>query len=495
MVNGYIKFRVWPGTEINSTTAVAVNQWHHIVMVYDGTSTKAYIDGVLQGSKTYTRSNPINNGYGLYYSLGAKIETNMGSAVYGNFYLAQFKMYNMPLTGTEIMQEFTRENTNFQNKWIPTSESVFSPSTNSNPTYWSTSSVWPAPVADTFNESSPYKLHYTPWLNSAQGWSAQANNTNQHIILNYLRPTTIAGIVTQGRANNGMQWVSKANVDVSIDGSTWVRVLTNVSLNYDSINNVTVLFPTTVYAKYVKVIPTDWAYHITMRLGMIIKSYEPMEDNLALHLNPGNTNSYSGSGTTITDLSGNGLNGAISNLTYSNAAFTFNGTNSQVNIPDNAALEPGTGSCTIEVWFKNSGASGTVIGKYNAGGNASEVSYALRLMGSGSIRADFGNGSTAQITDNYSFAANTWVQMVYVWDKTNNQIYTYSNGLLKQTKAITISGGILNATTNLYLGSYNGGEYSQYFSGQMGIVRLYKKALNATEVQNNYNSNKALYGL
>jgi hypothetical protein len=185
----------------------------------------------------------------------------------------------------------------------------------------------------------------------------------------------------------------------------------------------------------------------------------------------------------------------MSNLSYSNPAFTFNGTNSQVSIPDNTALEPGTGSWTIEVWFKNAGTTGTVIGKYNNGGNSANISYALRIAGSNAIRADFSNGTTAQITDNYTFTANNWVQMVYVWDKTNNNIYTYSNGVLKQTKAISITGGILNASTNLFLGSYNGGEYPQYFNGQMGIVRLYKKALNATEVLANYNTNKATYGL
>jgi len=205
--------------------------------------------------------------------------------------------------------------------------------------------------------------------------------------------------------------------------------------------------------------------------------------------------SYSGIGTSLVDLSGNGLNGTMSNLTYSNAAFTFNGTSSQVSIPDNAALEPGTGSWTIEVWFKNSGNSGTVIGKYNNGGRSADISYALRLAGSNLIRADFSNGATAIVTDNYTFTANNWVQMVYVWDKINNKIYTYSNGELKQTKTISISGSILNATTNLFLGSYNGGEYAQYFNGQMGIVRIYKKAINATEVLNNFNTNKALYGL
>jgi hypothetical protein len=84
--------------------------------------------------------------------------------------------------------------------------------------------------------------------------------------------------------------------------------------------------------------------------------------------------------------------------------------------------------------------------------------------------------------------------MVYVWDKANNNLYTYVNGELKHTKALTIS-SILNSTTNLYLGSYNGGEYPQYFKGQIGVVRLYKKALIASEVLKNFNANKALYGL
>jgi hypothetical protein len=230
-------------------------------------------------------------------------------------------------------------------------------------------------------------------------------------------------------------------------------------------------------------------------MGLLVKPNTSTSDNLVLHYNPAMSESYSGSGSSLIDLSGNGLTGTISNLTFTNPAFTFNGSSSQVSIPDNATLEPGTGSWTIEVWFKNSGSSGTVIGKYNNGGNSANISYALRLMSSNLIRADFSNGATAQVTDNYTFTANTWVQMVYVWDKTNNMIYTYSNGELKQTKNITISGGILNATTNLYLGSYNGGEYAQNFNGQMGTVRLYKKALNATEVFNNYNSNKATYGL
>jgi hypothetical protein len=480
IINGYIKYRIWNGPIVTSTTSVNLNQWYHIALVYDGTSVKGYLNGVLQGTQAGEREIPTSN---QIYAIGAGETTNMGTASYGNFSLSQFKLYNLPLTDKDVLVEYESRKDEFD-------YTIHSPSTNSNPTYWSISSAWAGET--TFSQD-----HYTPWLNNTRlGWAAGVNDLNQWITLNYDSPTYIKGIVIQGRANNGGQWVKAAHIETSLTGAApWTRVLTNKTLNSNSTDDALALFATPVFAKYVRVLPTDWNNHITMRMGLLVKPNTSTSDNLVLHYNPSMTESYSGTGTSLIDLSGNGLNGTMSNLSYSNPAFTFNGTNSQVSIPDNTALEPGTGSWTIEVWFKNAGTTGTVIGKYNNGGNSANISYALRIAGSNAIRADFSNGTTAQITDNYTFTANNWVQMVYVWDKTNNNIYTYSNGVLKQTKAISITGGILNASTNLFLGSYNGGEYPQYFNGQMGIVRLYKKALNATEVLANYNTNKATYGL
>jgi hypothetical protein len=449
-------------------------------MVYDGTSVKGYLNGVLQGTQAGAREIPTTS---QNYAIGAGETTNMGTSAYGNFHLAQFKIFNLPFTDFDVVQEYESRKSEFD-------YAIHSPSTNSSPSYWSVSSAWNSET--TFSQD-----HYTPWLNNSRlGWAAGVNDANQWITLNYDEPTYIKGIVTQGRANNGGQWVKTAHIETSLTGSApWSRVQTNVALNTNSTDDVRINFPSPVFTKFVRVLPTDWNNHITLRMGLLVKPNTSASDNLVLHYNPSMTESYPGSGTSLVDLSGNGLTGTMSNLSYTNPALTFNGSTSQVSIPDNAALEPGTGSWTIEVWFKNVGSSGTVIGKYNNGGNSANISYALRLVGSNLIRADFSNGSTALVTNNYTFTANTWIQMVYVWDKTNNSIYTYSNGELKQTKAISITGGILNATTNLFLGSYNGGEYSQYFNGQMGIVRIYKKALNATEVQTNFNSNRALYGL
>lgn len=480
IINGLIKYRIWNGPIITSTSAVNLNQWYHIALVYDGTSVKGYLNGVLQGTQTGAREIPSTS---QNYAIGAGETTNMGTSAYGKFNLAQFKIFNTPFSDSDVVQEYESKKSEFD-------YTIHSPATNANPSYWSVSSVWAGET--TFSQT-----HYTPWLNNTTlGWAAGVNDANQWISLNYDTPAYIKGVVIQPRANSENQFVTKVHVESSLTGAApWTRVVSDVPVSTTITDDAKVLFSSSIFTKYIKVIPVLWNNHITMRMGLLVKPNTSISDNLVLYYNPSMTECFPGSGTSLVDLSGNALTGTMSNLSYDNPAFTFNGSSSQVSIPDNAVLEPGTGSWTIEVWFKNAGSSGTVIGKYNNGGQSANISYALRLGGSNLIRADFSNGSSAQVTDNYTFTANTWVQMVYVWDKTNNTIYTYSNGELKQTKAISISGGILNATTNLFLGSYNGGEYAQYFNGQMGIVRLYKKALNATEVLANFNSNKALYGL
>lgn len=480
LVNGYIKYKVWDVTPITSSL-INLNQWYHIAMVYDGATLKAYLNGVLQGSQSYDRIIPPA---GQFYGIGSPSNTNMGSGLYGNFYLAQFKLYQLPLSDYDILKEYELRNNELD-------YTIHSPSTNSNPTYWSISSAWAGET--TFSQD-----HFTPWLNNIRlGWAAQYNDVNQWITLNYDEPAYIKGVVIQPRANSGNQFVTKVHVETSMTGAApWTRVVSDIPITTSITDDGRVLFPTSVFAKSVKVIPVTWTNHITMRMGLLVKPNNPITtSNLVLHYNPANLKSYNGSGTVLNDLSANAINGTMRNLTFSQNILNFNGSNSDVNIADNAILEPGSGSWAIEVWFKNAGTSGTVIGKYRNGGGSQDISYALRLRGSGSIRADFGNGSTAQITDEYSFDPNTWVQMVYVWDKTNNNIYTYSNGILRQTKAITLSGSILNGSTNLYIGSYNGGEYSQYFNGKIGIVRIYNKALSSAEVLVNFNANKLTYGL
>lgn len=218
--------------------------------------------------------------------------------------------------------------------------------------------------------------------------------------------------------------------------------------------------------------------------------------NLVACYNPASSISYPGSGTTLYDLSGNSLNGTMSNITYTSPYFAYNGSTSQVLIPDNSLLEPGSGDWTIEAWVNQTVASGpqTVLGKFDPGGGAQDVSYAIRAIGS-NIRADFGNGTTAVSTSAYTMTTGRWIQLVYVFTNiANNNIITYVNGSQQATTTHSFA-SILNTSANLYLGSYNGGEYSQYFNGKIGITRLYNIALTSSQVLQNYNANRAIYGL
>lgn len=218
--------------------------------------------------------------------------------------------------------------------------------------------------------------------------------------------------------------------------------------------------------------------------------------NLVLWYDPSFATSYPGTGTTVYNLANSSLSGTMSNVTYTSPYFAYNGTSSQVTVADNALLEPGPGDWTMEVWVNQTVTTGSqvILGKFDPGGGSQDVSYAIRVIG-GSVRADFGNGTTAVSTANYSLTAGTWTQLVYVFTNVaNNNIITYVNGVQQSTTTHSFA-SILNTTANLYLGSYNGGEYSQYFNGRIGVTRLYNTALSAADVLQNYNADRADYGL
>jgi hypothetical protein len=219
-----------------------------------------------------------------------------------------------------------------------------------------------------------------------------------------------------------------------------------------------------------------------------------------LYYDPNNTLSYPGTGTTINDLSGNSLNGTMSNITYTDPYFAYNGTSSQVSVTDTAALEPGAGSWTMEVWV-NQTASGNdvVLGKFSPGGAAQNVSYSIRTTGT-SYYAQLGSGSGSGSTlfvNSTTFVGtlNTWYQLVYVFTNGGTQTFqTFVNGSSIGTVNHSLA-SILNTSTNLYLGSYNNGEFAQWFDGRIGITRLYNAALTAGQVLQNYNANRGIYGL
>jgi hypothetical protein len=226
----------------------------------------------------------------------------------------------------------------------------------------------------------------------------------------------------------------------------------------------------------------------------------PVTTNLRLYYDPSNLLSYPGTGTTINDLSGNGLNGLMSGITFTTPYFSYNGTSSQIRVADNSLLEPGSGDWTMEVWVNQSVlGNDVVLGKFDNGGLSIDVSYSIRTTNTtyyGQLGSGSGAGSTLFVdSTNYVGTIDTWYQIVYVFTNVaSNTFQTFVNGVSIGSVGHSLA-SILNTANPLYIGSYNGGEFAQWFDGKIGIVRLYNAALTSSQVLQNFNADKSKYGL
>jgi hypothetical protein len=492
IVSGVIKYRVYSGTPVSSTQTLALNQWYHIAMIYDGTSLKGYLNGVLQGSQTYERTAPTSS---QNYGIGTGDRTALGSGGYGAFNLAQFKLYHLPLSDSDILQEYKLRKDEFD-------YTIHSPSSNTNPTYWNVSSNWAGET--TFSQD-----HYTPWLNNTRlGWAALYNDAYQWITLNYDEPAYIKGVVIQPRANSGNQFVTKVHVETSLTGAApWTRVVSDIPVSTNITDDARLLLPTSVFAKSVKVIPVTWTNHITMRMGMLVKPNNPVTDGLVLNLDAANIKSYQGTGSIWSDLSSSSNHATISLSPTHNAAtgLTFNGSTQYGRIPSVAGVTnfTNTQQYSIELWFNpangqaNNGEA-ELLEKWNFS-NEGRYPFTIRFNegGSSMLVACYDGGSFPYVTAN-GFSVNTWAQLVAVFNFVAKTLTVYRNGVSVGSTSLVGINQVSNSSPvgiagRIPVGASTGVQVP--FKGTIGIIRFYNKSLSANEVLQNFNTFKTRYGL
>jgi uncharacterized repeat protein (TIGR02543 family) len=207
-------------------------------------------------------------------------------------------------------------------------------------------------------------------------------------------------------------------------------------------------------------------------------------EGLDLFLDAGNTRSYSGSGTTWVDISGNGRNAtAVGSPTFdsANGAFNFNGTSQYFSLGSSnfnyqgtdkytfAALvkttNPSKGEqCIICRWTDNASAYGSFLFRVNSG-NPETYRYGYSYPTS---------GMALNSTNYYYLAAS--------YDGTNVNIFingkrVYSAAASSMTSSANIATYIGNSTAN-----------NRYFQGQMKVVQAYNIALTDGQILQNYNA-------
>ena len=194
-----------------------------------------------------------------------------------------------------------------------------------------------------------------------------------------------------------------------------------------------------------------------------------------------------GAGTTAADSSGTGNAGTISGPTWTTAgrygnALTFDGVNDLVTVADANSLDF-TNNMTLEAWVRP-----TALG--NAWRTAlmkerpSSISYALYASGSGGTKVPAGEIFTSTYRLAGASAAltlNSWTHIATTYNGTTLTVYVngVSAGQLLTSGSMAVGTGALRIGGNTIWG--------EWFQGEIDEVRVYNRALNATELQADMN--------
>ena len=231
-------------------------------------------------------------------------------------------------------------------------------------------------------------------------------------------------------------------------------------------------------------------------------------DNLELYLDAGDSSSYSGSGSTWTDISGSGNNFSLVNSpTFSSnngGHIILDGTNQYAVSANNISLyQFGTNDYSYGVWAKvNSTADNeSLLSSSTEQGGITENSWQFDFGDlQQKIRHVFRYTSGQVINYTDTVIGDKFKYLVVVNDRSEDELKIYVNGILIDTESSiyfrTTDVGNYSSSSGsngvLRVGSNRG--QTSFIDGSIAQVHVYKgKALSASEVLHNFNVMKGRY--
>jgi len=245
-------------------------------------------------------------------------------------------------------------------------------------------------------------------------------------------------------------------------------------------------------------------------------------DSLVTYLDSGNTNSYSGTGSTWVDISNNGNSATVSGSpTFSNGVFTFNGVDQFFfintstgffNYNTNSLYADVGYAWSVGTWFKfptsptavrNSSVNGgncsySLIGK--SGGIAGAETITLFVSANNNTTSAGSlypylllvgiRGSKTQISPG-PVNTNTWNYVVVTWNGTAGRVYL--NGV--DRGALNIGTAGIQTATYLCVGCTANAPSAHGFEGSISQVNIYSRALTYYEVSQNFYAFKTRFGV
>jgi hypothetical protein len=183
----------------------------------------------------------------------------------------------------------------------------------------------------------------------------------------------------------------------------------------------------------------------------------------------------------------------VSNMSFnSSGKMIFDGSNDYTLM--NPVLSAGQQQYTMEAVFKTNSTATQVIWEQNSVGVNTHQRACMILLSSG-----YGgfNGQSNDLHSSVPYTTGVWNHWIITVDKNDstNPIKIYVNGTL-YTQGNS-SAGASNLSVGAYKSAigYKVSAPSEYFNGEIDIVRIYNKVLTAEEVKKNFHGIKGKYNL
>ena len=236
----------------------------------------------------------------------------------------------------------------------------------------------------------------------------------------------------------------------------------------------------------------------TFGLGYAHSSLSYVENDLVLYYDAGIFASYSGSGSTINDLSKNNRHGTIvGSPAWTSNYFTFS--NDHIITPDlDQVVTIGDEAHSVEVWVYPTG-NGVIASHLGQSAIDSGYHNSIIELVSGQVEFGLWNGTSITSTGpTGALALNQWHQIVLTYNGHGSPVKGYIDSVLVgQTANVNFNSPMDNSSSEFRIAfgaedSTSQGDGS-YFDGRFGIARVYGRALTDAEILQNYRRNTGYY--
>jgi hypothetical protein len=224
-----------------------------------------------------------------------------------------------------------------------------------------------------------------------------------------------------------------------------------------------------------------------------VNALPSVRNGLVLELDAGQRASYPGTGNTWYDLSGNSLNGTLTNdPTFSGIGATssivFDRSNDYVLVGDSSLLNTFSGM-TLEVIVRYTTTNSQIFAQkwnYTLGNDG----YTLEILNSAIVAACYSAGNSYLSVSISGYPINNTYHMIFTLSGSTQTLYI--NGVSVATNS---GGSVPNISgTNFTIGNRSN-LTGTYFGGNVYLTKFYNRGLSAYEVKQNFDFYRTRYNI